>query len=174
MKAALHARGPTRLLLAPALAVLALLTGLAAGVPSADAAQRATTAASATAATGATTATTATSATAARRATTATSVSAVGDALRKSPVYVDPAARAQLSAAGAATLARQIKDADKPLFVAVLPAGYPTRNLFTDLRTATGITGLYAIRLGGCLRRPRGLRGPAPGRRAEPRDQRQG
>ena len=82
------------------------------------------------------------------RAGAATSVSAIADALRRSPVYVDPAAAAQLSAADADSLARQIKDADKPLFIAVLPAGYPTGNLFTNLRTATGITGLYAIRLG--------------------------
>ncbi|MFJ8157811.1 hypothetical protein [Streptomyces sp. NPDC094468] len=81
-------------------------------------------------------------------ATAATGVSTIAAALRKSPVYVDPAAAAQLSAAEADTLARQIKDADKPLFVAVLPAGYPTRDLFTDLRTATGVTGLYAVRLG--------------------------
>uniref|UniRef100_UPI0015F05C91 hypothetical protein n=1 Tax=Streptomyces shenzhenensis TaxID=943815 RepID=UPI0015F05C91 len=78
----------------------------------------------------------------------ATGVSAIADALRKSPVYVDPAAAGQLSAADADSLARQIKDADKPLFIAVLPAGYPTGNLFTNLRTATGVTGLYAIRLG--------------------------
>ncbi|MFJ9566457.1 hypothetical protein ACIRQQ_41275 [Streptomyces fuscichromogenes] len=82
------------------------------------------------------------------RAGAATGVSAIADALRKSPVYVDPAAAAQLSTADADALARQIKDADKPLFVAVLPAGYPTQDLFTDLRTATGVTGLYAIRLG--------------------------
>ncbi|MEU6404473.1 hypothetical protein [Streptomyces sp. NPDC046985] len=78
----------------------------------------------------------------------ATSVSAVAQALRQSPVYVDPAASGQLSAADAAALAKRIKEADKPLFVAVLPAGYPTRNLFTDLRTATGVTGAYAVRLG--------------------------
>ena len=40
------------------------------------------------------------------------------------------------------------KAANKPVFVAVLPAGYPTGGLFTALRTATGITGLYGIRLG--------------------------
>ncbi|MFI5684974.1 hypothetical protein [Streptomyces sp. NPDC051636] len=82
------------------------------------------------------------------RATAATSVSTIAEALRKSPVYVDPAASAQLSAQEAGTLARRVKDADKPLFIAVLPADYPTRDLFTDLRTATGVTGLYAIRLG--------------------------
>ncbi|MET7685521.1 hypothetical protein [Streptomyces sp. NPDC005423] len=77
-----------------------------------------------------------------------TRVSTIARALRESPVYVDPAARGQLSAADADALAGQIKKADKPVFVAVLPAGYPTRNLFSDLRTATGVTGLYAIRLG--------------------------
>ncbi|MDH6624048.1 putative membrane protein YgcG [Streptomyces sp. LBL] len=81
-------------------------------------------------------------------ATAATSVPAVAKALRESPVYVDPAASAQLSRADADSLARQIKKTDKPLFVAVLPAGYPTQDLFTKLRTATGITGLYAVRLG--------------------------
>ncbi|MFJ8201222.1 hypothetical protein [Streptomyces sp. NPDC096152] len=90
----------------------------------------------------------ATGATAAVSATTHTSVSAVAEALRRNPVYVDPAASGQLSAVDAGALARKIRDADKPLFVAVLPAGYPTRNLFADLRTATGITGLYAVRLG--------------------------
>ncbi|MEU6668734.1 hypothetical protein [Streptomyces sp. NPDC046727] len=77
-----------------------------------------------------------------------TSVSTIAQALRQGPVYVDPAARDQLSAADADTLAEHIKDADKPLFIAVLPAGYPTVDLFTDLRAATGVTGLYGIRLG--------------------------
>ncbi|MFD9393056.1 hypothetical protein ACFWBB_20795 [Streptomyces sp. NPDC060000] len=82
------------------------------------------------------------------RATAATGVSAVAEALRESPVYVDPEASGQLSQADAHALEQQIEDAGKPLFVAVLPAGYPTADLFTDLRTATGLTGLYAIRLG--------------------------
>jgi hypothetical protein len=82
------------------------------------------------------------------QASAATSVSTIADALRRSPVYVDPAASGQLSTTDADALAREIRDADKPLFVAVLPAGYPTQNLFRNLRTATGITGLYAIRLG--------------------------
>ncbi|MFE8946685.1 hypothetical protein [Streptomyces sp. NPDC007856] len=77
-----------------------------------------------------------------------TSISAVAQALRKSPVYVDPAASAQLPRADADALAKRIKDANKPLFIAVLPAGYPTAHLFSDLRAATGITGLYGIRLG--------------------------
>ncbi|MFF4489147.1 hypothetical protein ACFY0F_22080 [Streptomyces sp. NPDC001544] len=77
-----------------------------------------------------------------------TSISTIAEALRKGPVYVDPSASAELPAAEADALAKQIKQAGKPLFITVLPAGYPTRNLFTDLRTATGVTGLYAIRLG--------------------------
>ncbi|MGW2648229.1 hypothetical protein ACWC2T_25665 [Streptomyces sp. NPDC001393] len=77
-----------------------------------------------------------------------TSISAVAQALRRSPVYVDPAASAQLPKADADALAKRIKDANRPLFIAVLPAGYPTTNLFADLRAATGITGLYGIRLG--------------------------
>ncbi|MFJ8790128.1 hypothetical protein [Streptomyces sp. NPDC102462] len=81
-------------------------------------------------------------------ATAATSVSSIADALRKGPVYVDPAATGQLSTADARTLTGRIEAAGKPVFIAVLPAGYPTRNLFTDLRTATGVTGLYAVRLG--------------------------
>jgi hypothetical protein len=86
--------------------------------------------------------------TGASRAHAATDVSAVAQALRSGPVYVDPAASGQLSPADAGALAKKIKDADKPVFVVVLPANYPTRNLFSDLRTATGITGLYGIRLG--------------------------
>ncbi|MBL1086605.1 hypothetical protein JK359_32395 [Streptomyces actinomycinicus] len=77
-----------------------------------------------------------------------TGVSTIAEALRKGPVYVDPAARDQLSAADADTLAERIKDAGKPLFITVLPAGYPTTNLFANLRSATGVTGLYGIRLG--------------------------
>ncbi|MGW0967320.1 hypothetical protein [Streptomyces sp. NPDC002516] len=82
------------------------------------------------------------------RAHAATDVSTVAAALRKGPVYVDPAASGQLSASEADALSAKIEKADRPVFVAVLPAGFPTANLFQDLRTATGITGLYAIRLG--------------------------
>ncbi|MET8229002.1 hypothetical protein [Streptomyces sp. NPDC005301] len=78
----------------------------------------------------------------------ATDVSTVARALRENPVYVDPAASAQLSAQEADALSEKIEKADKPVFVAVLPADFPTRSLFANLRTATGITGLYAIRLG--------------------------
>ncbi|MER6852506.1 hypothetical protein AB0A81_31875 [Streptomyces flaveolus] len=78
----------------------------------------------------------------------ATDVSEIGAALRESPVYVDPAASDLLSAADADALAHKIKSADEPVFVVVLPGDYPTQNLFQNLRTETGITGLYGIRLG--------------------------
>ncbi|MET7287531.1 hypothetical protein [Streptomyces sp. NPDC005573] len=84
-------------------------------------------------------------------ASAATGVSTIGEALRKSPVYVDPAASGQLSAADADALAHRIKDANKPLFVAVLPAGTPTEGLLGKVRTAAGVTGLYALRVGDRL-----------------------
>ncbi|MGI5136729.1 MULTISPECIES: hypothetical protein [unclassified Streptomyces] len=86
--------------------------------------------------------------TGAAHAYAATDISAIAASLRHGPVYVDPAASRQLSTADADALAKKIEDAGKPVFVVVLPAGYPTQNLFSDLRTATGITGVYAIRLG--------------------------
>ncbi|MFF1452356.1 hypothetical protein ACFVYF_30120 [Streptomyces sp. NPDC058274] len=82
------------------------------------------------------------------RAHAATDVSTVADALRKNPVYVDPAASGQLSTTDADSLAAKIKKADKPVFVAVLPTDFPVKNLFQNLRTSTGVTGLYAVRLG--------------------------
>ncbi|MEU6980595.1 MULTISPECIES: hypothetical protein [unclassified Streptomyces] len=80
----------------------------------------------------------------------ATGLSDAAAALKQGPVYVDPAAAAQLSKADADALAKKIKDADKPLFVAVLPANaqFPPENLLRNLRTETGVTGLYAVRLG--------------------------
>ncbi|NGO43277.1 hypothetical protein [Streptomyces ureilyticus] len=84
----------------------------------------------------------------ATRAHAATDVSTVAEALKESPVYVDPSMSGQLSKTDADALAREIEDADKPVFVAVLPADFPKQDLFQNLRTATGVTGLYAIRLG--------------------------
>ncbi|WP_338895913.1 hypothetical protein WBG99_09570 [Streptomyces sp. TG1A-60] len=84
----------------------------------------------------------------AQSAHAATDLSTVAEALRESPVYVDPAASGLLSSADAEALADKIEDADEPIFVAVLPADYPTQDLFRNLRTETGITGVYAIRLG--------------------------
>ncbi|WP_267244666.1 hypothetical protein [Streptomyces sp. PR69] len=72
------------------------------------------------------------------------------DALKQGPVYVDPRASDQLPPAEADALEDKILDADKPVFVAVLPEGeeFPEDSVLRDLRTQTGITGLYAIRLG--------------------------
>lgn len=75
---------------------------------------------------------------------------AVAEALKKGPVYVDPGAAAQLSQTQADALAAKIKAAGKPLFVAVLPAtpAFPADSVLRTVRTQTGVTGLYAIRLG--------------------------
>ncbi|MFJ3904583.1 hypothetical protein [Streptomyces sp. NPDC090025] len=80
----------------------------------------------------------------------ATGIPDAAAALKQGPVYVDPGAAGQLSQADADALAKKIKDADKPLFVAVLPANaqFPPENLLRNLRTQTGVTGLYAVRLG--------------------------
>ncbi|MEV0783135.1 hypothetical protein AB0I52_09150 [Streptomyces sp. NPDC050423] len=87
---------------------------------------------------------------AAPAATSASTVNDVAQALRRSPVYVDPAAAGQLSRSQAAALTKKIKDADKPVFVAVLPqnSAFPAQSVLRTLRTDTGITGVYAIRLG--------------------------
>ncbi|MEU6537632.1 hypothetical protein [Streptomyces sp. NPDC047000] len=132
MKAVVRVRSLPRLLPALALTALAVLAVLAAP------AQRPAAAAD----------TPAVAARAVADPVAAASVSEIGRALRASPLYIDPAAVGQLSAAEGDALVRRIRSADKPLFLVVLPAGYPTAKLFTDLRTATGVTGLYAIRLG--------------------------
>ncbi|MET9494854.1 hypothetical protein [Streptomyces sp. NPDC006552] len=84
-------------------------------------------------------------------ASAASDVSTVADALRKSPVYVDPAAATDLTSADVDALERRIKDADKPVMVAVLPADFPKQDLFTNLRTKTGIVGVYGVRLGSAF-----------------------
>ncbi|MFJ9682911.1 hypothetical protein ACIRP2_33425 [Streptomyces sp. NPDC101194] len=80
----------------------------------------------------------------------ASTVDDVAQALRRGPVYVDPAAADQLSPGQAAALTKKIKDADKPVFVAVLPRtpAFPEQTVLPTLRTDTGITGVYAVRLG--------------------------
>lgn len=84
------------------------------------------------------------------QASAADGTTTVAQALKKGPVYVDPRAEAQLSPAQADALAQKIKDAGKPVFVAVLPATaeFPAASVLKTVRTETGITGLYAIRLG--------------------------
>ncbi|MFD3700818.1 hypothetical protein ACFWUZ_32620 [Streptomyces sp. NPDC058646] len=87
---------------------------------------------------------------AAPQASAATGPAAVAEALKRGPVHVDPRAEAQLSPADADALAQKIKAAGKPVFVAVLPATseFPAEGLLSALRAQTGITGLYAVRLG--------------------------
>ncbi|MFJ4964293.1 hypothetical protein ACIP6P_17870 [Streptomyces sp. NPDC088729] len=77
-------------------------------------------------------------------------VADAAQALRNDPVYVDPGARDQLSTAQEKALENKIRDADKPVLVAVLPdtAAFPPQGLLQTLRSDTGITGVYAIRLG--------------------------
>ncbi|MFF2846533.1 hypothetical protein ACFVT5_09380 [Streptomyces sp. NPDC058001] len=79
-----------------------------------------------------------------------TGLDTVAEALKKSPVYVDPRARDQLSESDAEDLAKKIEEADRPVFVAVLPkaAEFPPQTLMRDLRTQVGITGVYAVQLG--------------------------
>ncbi len=81
-------------------------------------------------------------------ASAATDVSTVAAALQKSPVYVAPGAADGLTSDDVDALKNKIKDADKPVMVAVLPADFPKQDLFTDLRTKTGIVGVYGVRLG--------------------------
>lgn len=80
----------------------------------------------------------------------ATGPGTVASALQRGPVYVDPRASGELSGAQANAIANKIKKADKPLFVAVLPrnAQFPPDSVLRTVRTDTGVTGLYAIRLG--------------------------
>ncbi|WP_338673134.1 hypothetical protein V1460_08610 [Streptomyces sp. SCSIO 30461] len=79
-----------------------------------------------------------------------TGISDAAQALKQGPVYVDPGARSQLSEADQEALARKIKDADRPVFIAVLPesSAFPADRVLGQLRAATGIAGLYGVRLG--------------------------
>lgn len=83
-------------------------------------------------------------------ARSATAIDTVADQLKKGPVYVDPRVSDQLTPSQATSLANRIRSADKPVFVAVLPAvpQFPADTVLQDLRSAVGITGLYAIHLG--------------------------
>lgn len=80
----------------------------------------------------------------------AATITDAAQALREDPVYVDPGARDQLSVADEKALEATIQNADKPVFIAVLPAteAFPEEGLLRTLRSDTGITGVYAIRLG--------------------------
>ncbi|WP_333771502.1 hypothetical protein, partial [Streptomyces sp. IBSBF 2435] len=83
-------------------------------------------------------------------ARSASAIDTVAEQLRKRPVYVDPRVSDQLTPSQAKALSDRIRSADRPVFVAVLPATsqFPAQTVLRDLRSATGVTGLYAIRLG--------------------------
>ncbi|MFI7288812.1 hypothetical protein ACIBRY_19500 [Streptomyces anulatus] len=80
----------------------------------------------------------------------AATIQDAAQALREDPVHVDPGARDQLSVADEKALENKITDAGKPVFVAVLPdtSAFPEEGLLQTLRSDTGITGVYAVRLG--------------------------
>ncbi|MFG3403560.1 hypothetical protein [Streptomyces sp. NPDC048142] len=91
-----------------------------------------------------------TSSASAAPAAPAATIQDAAQALRDDPVHVAPGARDQLSVADEKALENKIMDADKPVFVAVLPdtPAFPEEGLLQTLRTETGITGVYAVRLG--------------------------
>ncbi|WP_371479387.1 hypothetical protein [Kitasatospora sp. NBC_00315] len=80
-------------------------------------------------------------------ASAAGGLDAATSALKQSQVFVDPAMEGRFSRSQADALAARIKAADKPVFVAVVPAtdDYAARTVFEDLRTKVGIVGTYAI-----------------------------
>ncbi|WP_228390661.1 hypothetical protein, partial [Streptomyces smaragdinus] len=82
--------------------------------------------------------------------TPADPVAEVAAALRDGPVYVHPGVRSQLSRPAQTALAERIRDAGKPVFVAVLPANgdFAESTVFRELRTRVGIAGVYAVQLG--------------------------
>ncbi|MEU8828425.1 hypothetical protein [Streptomyces sp. NPDC048636] len=87
----------------------------------------------------------------ARAATAAaTDMDKIGRALRGSPVYVDPRASDALSTGQARALAKHIRAADVPVYVAVLPddRAYGGERVFSRLRAAVDRPGVYAVALG--------------------------
>ncbi len=80
----------------------------------------------------------------------------VAEALRRSPVHVDPEAERALTDSEAEDLTTRIRDEGGPVFVAVLPAsvlaeGGPDQ-LVIDLAQETGLGGTYAVVVGDAFR----------------------
>ncbi|WP_436740426.1 hypothetical protein [Streptomyces sp. BBFR102] len=90
---------------------------------------------------------------AAPHAPAAPTVSEIATAWREGPVFVDPDVSDQLSDAQARDLSQEIRESDKAVFVAVLPATFTgdVDQTMNDLRGDTGITGLYVLRVGDDL-----------------------
>ena len=80
-------------------------------------------------------------------ASAAGGLDAATSALKQTQVYVDPAMQDRFSQSQADALAAQIRSADKPIFVAVVPATdeFAAKTVLTDLRTKVGIVGTYAV-----------------------------
>lgn len=85
---------------------------------------------------------------------TGTVIDRAAQALKGSPVYVDPDAEAELSDGDAEALRSKIADAGIPLFIAVLPraaseeVGGDPRQVVTTLEDRTGLAGDYAAAIG--------------------------
>jgi len=76
----------------------------------------------------------------------AVAIDEVADALRRDPVYVDPAAERTLTEAEQDQLRAAIRDAGTPVYVAVLPSSAgDAETLVQSLFSATGLSGTYAV-----------------------------
>jgi hypothetical protein len=74
-------------------------------------------------------------------------------ALRSDPVYVDPAAQAQLTPAEARELRGRVVDAGTPVYIALLPsAAGESRDVLAEVRDAVGFRGTYVVVVGDELR----------------------
>lgn len=80
-------------------------------------------------------------------------VAAAAEALRRDPVFVDPAAERALTAAEADRLREEIRSSGTPLFVAVLPGSAGDGNdVVRRLLEETGLSGTYAAIVGDAFR----------------------
>jgi len=81
-------------------------------------------------------------------------IDAAAEALRSDPVYVDPDAEVQLSGSEADALREQIRAADQPFYIAVLPAsaadeaGGSASDAARQLAEAVGRSGTYGVVVG--------------------------
>lgn len=86
----------------------------------------------------------------------ATTIDDVAQSLRSDPVYNDPKAELKLTTAQADQLSAQIRDGDKPVFIAVLPAAArgsrTTDDVVATLQSRVGLSGTYAAVVGNQFR----------------------
>ena len=74
-------------------------------------------------------------------------------ALRRSPVFVDPDAQAELTASEARDLRQRVVDAGTPIYIALLPrAAGSAEDALVDVREAVGFRGTYVVVVGDELR----------------------